>query len=174
MCIIFCAHLIIILGVLNLNIITSTPPLECLHCIVCVWSVSQTDFIPLYSNFAQWLFRHWRCAPTTQFQSRVCMVLFHIKSLLKRAYVLNLLPLCMFSPWFEWILPFQITVNLEIRTFKTFLYKCLQSLFIPVLMFKTVKTLFMKVPMVKSLCYLNFQIIHTLLSKESFWRFQVD
>ena len=30
---IFCAHLIIFLGVLNLDIITSTPPLECLHCL---------------------------------------------------------------------------------------------------------------------------------------------
>ena len=28
---IFCAHLIIIFGVLNLYIFTSTPPLECLH-----------------------------------------------------------------------------------------------------------------------------------------------
>ena len=33
MCPIFCAHLIIFLGVLNLDIITSTPPLECLHCL---------------------------------------------------------------------------------------------------------------------------------------------
>ena len=30
---IFCAHLIIFLGLLNLDIITSTPPLECLHCL---------------------------------------------------------------------------------------------------------------------------------------------
>ena len=30
---IFCAHLIILLQVLNLGIITSTPPLECLHCL---------------------------------------------------------------------------------------------------------------------------------------------
>ena len=33
---IFCAHLIIFVGVLNLNIITSTPPLECLNCVICV------------------------------------------------------------------------------------------------------------------------------------------
>ena len=30
---IFCAHLIILLGVLNLDIIMSTPPLECLNCL---------------------------------------------------------------------------------------------------------------------------------------------
>ena len=30
---IFCAHLIIFLRVLNLDIITSAPPLECLHCL---------------------------------------------------------------------------------------------------------------------------------------------
>ena len=46
---IFCAHFIIFLGVLNLDI-TSTPPLECLHCLF-VLSVIQTDFTPLYSNF---------------------------------------------------------------------------------------------------------------------------
>ena len=33
---IFCAHLIIFLGVLNLNIFTSTPTLECLLCVICV------------------------------------------------------------------------------------------------------------------------------------------
>ena len=48
---IFCVRLIRYFGVLNLDIITSTPPLECLDC-VSVLSVSQTDFIPLYSNFA--------------------------------------------------------------------------------------------------------------------------
>ena len=36
---VFCAHLIVFLGVLNLDIITSTPPLECLHffylCVIC-------------------------------------------------------------------------------------------------------------------------------------------
>ena len=30
---IFCAHLIRFLGLLNLDIITSTPLLECLHCL---------------------------------------------------------------------------------------------------------------------------------------------
>ena len=30
---IFCAHLIIFLGLLNLDVIRSTPPLECLHCL---------------------------------------------------------------------------------------------------------------------------------------------
>ena len=30
---VFCAHLIIFLRVLNLDIITSAPPLECLHCL---------------------------------------------------------------------------------------------------------------------------------------------
>ena len=30
----FCAQLIIILGVLNLDIITSSPPLECLYCVI--------------------------------------------------------------------------------------------------------------------------------------------
>ena len=30
---IFCAHLIIFLGVLNVEDITSTSPLECLHCL---------------------------------------------------------------------------------------------------------------------------------------------
>ena len=33
---IFCAHLIIFLFVFNLNIMRSTPPLECLHCVICV------------------------------------------------------------------------------------------------------------------------------------------
>ena len=33
---IFCAHLIIYFGVLNLDMIKSTPPLECLHCVICV------------------------------------------------------------------------------------------------------------------------------------------
>ena len=34
---IFCAHLIIFLGLLNLDIITSTPPLDCLRCLfVCI------------------------------------------------------------------------------------------------------------------------------------------
>ena len=47
----FYAHLIIYFGVLNLDIIMSTPHLECLHCVICVKHVSQTDFIPLYSNF---------------------------------------------------------------------------------------------------------------------------
>ena len=28
----FCAHLIILWGLLNLDIIKSTPPMECLHC----------------------------------------------------------------------------------------------------------------------------------------------
>ena len=32
----FCAHLIIILGVLKLDIIRSTPLLECLHQVICV------------------------------------------------------------------------------------------------------------------------------------------
>ena len=30
---IICAHLIIFLGMLNLDVIKSTPPLECLHCL---------------------------------------------------------------------------------------------------------------------------------------------
>ena len=30
------AHLKIFLAVLNLDIITSTPALECLHCVICV------------------------------------------------------------------------------------------------------------------------------------------
>ena len=33
---IICAHLIIFLGVLSLNIVTSTPPIECLHCVICL------------------------------------------------------------------------------------------------------------------------------------------
>ena len=41
--------MIIFLGVLNLDIM-STPLLECLHCVICVLSVTQTDFILLYSN----------------------------------------------------------------------------------------------------------------------------
>ena len=48
---ILCAHLIFS-GVLNINIITSTLPLEFLHCVICVKFVIQTDFVPLYSNFA--------------------------------------------------------------------------------------------------------------------------
>ena len=32
---IFCAHLIIFLGVLNLDIIMSTPPMDRLHCVIC-------------------------------------------------------------------------------------------------------------------------------------------
>ena len=43
---IFCAHLIIFWGVLNLDIITSTPPLECLHCLfVCNLSFKQISFL---------------------------------------------------------------------------------------------------------------------------------
>ena len=44
---IFRVLLILFLGVLNLDIITSIPPLVCLHCVICVKSVIQTDFIPL-------------------------------------------------------------------------------------------------------------------------------
>ena len=40
MCTIFCAHLITYFGVLNLDIITSTPPLECLNCNLCVICIS--------------------------------------------------------------------------------------------------------------------------------------
>ena len=40
------------MNMLNLDIIPSTPPLECLHCVICEQSVAQTDFIPFYSNFA--------------------------------------------------------------------------------------------------------------------------
>ena len=43
-----CAHLIIFLGVLNLDIITSTPPFECLHCVICVLSVTATVFFLLF------------------------------------------------------------------------------------------------------------------------------
>ena len=33
---IFCSLLIMYLCVFNLGIITSTPPLECLHCVICM------------------------------------------------------------------------------------------------------------------------------------------
>ena len=43
---IFCAHYIIFLGLLNLDIITSTPPLECLHCLfVCYLLFKQIWFL---------------------------------------------------------------------------------------------------------------------------------
>ena len=42
---IFCTHLIIFLGLLNLDILTSTPPLECLHCLfVCNLKFKQISF----------------------------------------------------------------------------------------------------------------------------------
>ena len=42
---IFCAHLIIFLGMLNLDVIKSTPPLECLHCLfVCNMLFKQISF----------------------------------------------------------------------------------------------------------------------------------
>ena len=52
---IFCAHLIIFI------IITSTPTLECLHCVVCVKSVIQTDFIPLHNDCSHIEDVHRRC-----------------------------------------------------------------------------------------------------------------
>ena len=33
---VFCVHLVILLRVFNLTIITSTPPLEYLHCVICM------------------------------------------------------------------------------------------------------------------------------------------
>ena len=45
---IFYAHLIIYFGVLNLDLITSTPPLECLHSVSCVLSVSAQQISFLY------------------------------------------------------------------------------------------------------------------------------
>ena len=43
---IFCAHLIICLGLLNFDIVTSSPPLECLNCLfVCDWQFKQTAFL---------------------------------------------------------------------------------------------------------------------------------
>ena len=35
-----------------------------LGCLVCVRSVTPKVFVRFYSNFAQWLFTHWRCALT--------------------------------------------------------------------------------------------------------------
>ena len=43
---IFCARLIKKVRVLNLVIIMSTPPLECIHCVVCVLFVIQKYVIP--------------------------------------------------------------------------------------------------------------------------------
>ena len=43
---IFCAHLVIFLELLNLDIITSTPPLACLHCLfVCYLQFKQISFL---------------------------------------------------------------------------------------------------------------------------------
>ena len=42
----FCAHLILFLGMLNLDVIKSTPPLECLHCLfVCNLLFKQISFL---------------------------------------------------------------------------------------------------------------------------------
>ena len=54
---IFCAHLIIFLGLLNLDIITSTPPLECLHCLF----VYNLQFKPIPFLYIQTL--HNDCSP---------------------------------------------------------------------------------------------------------------
>ena len=50
-----CAPLILctfdnIFGSVDLDIIMSTPSLECLCCVICVQSVTQTVFLPLYTN----------------------------------------------------------------------------------------------------------------------------
>ena len=54
---IFCAHLIIFLGLLNLDIITSTPPLECLHYLY----VCNKQFKPIPFLYIQTL--HADCSP---------------------------------------------------------------------------------------------------------------
>ena len=68
---IFCAHLIIFLGVLNLDIITSTPPLECLHCLfVCNLQFKQISFLyiqTLYNDCSHIEDVHQRCRSRTEF-----------------------------------------------------------------------------------------------------------
>ena len=48
-----------ILRVLNLDIFSSKMLRWCLVCVIC----NSTLFIPLYTNFAKWLFTHRKCAP---------------------------------------------------------------------------------------------------------------
>ena len=54
---VFCAPLIIFLALLNLDIITSTPPLECLHCLF----VCNLQFKPIPFLYIQTL--HNDCSP---------------------------------------------------------------------------------------------------------------
>ena len=52
---IFRAHLIIFLGLLNLDIITSTPPLECLHCLfVCNLQFKLISFLYIQTLHNDW------------------------------------------------------------------------------------------------------------------------
>ena len=61
---IFCAHLIIFLGLLNLDIITSTPPLECLHCLF----VCNLQFKPISFLYIQTLLND--CSPVEDVHRR--------------------------------------------------------------------------------------------------------
>ena len=59
-----------IFGIVELRhyyVYTTVGVLTLFICVIC----NSNSFIPLYSNFAYWLFTHWRCAPATQVQSRV-------------------------------------------------------------------------------------------------------
>ena len=63
---IFCVHLIIFLGLLNLDIITSTPPLECLHCLfVCNLQFRFHSFI-----FTLCIMMHNDCSPIEDMHRR--------------------------------------------------------------------------------------------------------
>ena len=83
---IFCAHLIIFLGLLNLDIITSTSPLECLHCLF----VCNLQFKPIPFLYIQTL--HNDCSPIEDVHRRrrsraeFGLVLLIIIQYLKRVY----------------------------------------------------------------------------------------
>ena len=78
---IFCAHLIIFLGLLNLDNITSTPPLECLHCLfVCYLKLKPISFLYIQTLHNDWSpieDVHRRRRSSAEF-GLVCLVCIHV------------------------------------------------------------------------------------------------
>ena len=89
---IFCAHLIIFLGLLNLDIITSTPPLECLHCLfVCNLQFKPISF--LYIQLCIMIVHPWKMC-TDDAGPEQSLVLFQVGSV----YVMNIVIIIFNSP----------------------------------------------------------------------------
>ena len=83
---IFCAHLIIFLGMLNLDVIKSTPPLECLHCLfVCNLLYKQISFLyiqTLHNDFSHIEDVDRRCRSRAEFGLIITVLGLKIKPVL--------------------------------------------------------------------------------------------